>query len=47
MADATSTSTGLARIEAAFAAASQEGRAAQIPYMMGSFPDRESARGDL
>jgi tryptophan synthase alpha chain len=44
MADATSTSTGLARIEAAFAAASQEGRAALMPYMMGCFPDREGAQ---
>jgi tryptophan synthase alpha chain len=43
MADATRTSTGLARIEAAFAAASQEGRAALMPYMMGCFPDREGA----
>ena len=43
MADATSTSTGLARIEAAFAAARQEGRAALMPYMMGCFPDREGA----
>jgi tryptophan synthase alpha chain len=43
MADATSTSTGLARIEAAFSAARQEGRAALMPYMMGCFPDREGA----
>jgi tryptophan synthase alpha chain len=43
MADATRTSTGLARIEAAFAAASQEGRAALMPYLMGCFPDREGA----
>ena len=44
MGDATQTSTGLARIEAAFAAARQEGRAALMPYMMGCFPDREAAR---
>jgi tryptophan synthase alpha chain len=44
MADMTSTSTGLARIEAAFAAASQEGRAALMPFMMGCFPHREAAR---
>lgn len=44
MADATSTSTGLARIEAAFAAAREEGHAALMPYMMGCFPDREGAR---
>jgi tryptophan synthase alpha chain len=43
MADLTRTSTGLARIEAAFAAARQEGRAALMPYMMGCFPDREGA----
>jgi tryptophan synthase alpha chain len=43
MSDATSTATGLARIEAAFAAARQEGRAALMPYMMGCFPDREAA----
>jgi tryptophan synthase alpha chain len=36
-------STGLQRIEAAFAAARQEGRAALMPYMMGCFPDRETA----
>jgi tryptophan synthase alpha chain len=40
MADATGTSTGLARIEAAFASAREEGRAALMPYMMGCFPDR-------
>jgi tryptophan synthase alpha chain len=43
MADAVGTSTGLARIEAAFAAAREEGRAALMPYMMGCFPDREGA----
>jgi tryptophan synthase alpha chain len=43
MAEATGTSTGLARIEAAFAAARQEGRAALMPYMMGGYPDREAA----
>ncbi len=43
MAEATGTATGLARIEAGFAAARQEGRAALMPYMMGCFPDREAA----
>jgi tryptophan synthase alpha chain len=43
MADATGTSTGLARIEAAFAAARLQGRAALMPYLMGCFPDREGA----
>ena len=43
MPDATETATGLARIEAAFAAAAQESRAALMPYMMGCFPDRETA----
>src|SRR5512133_1803014 len=43
MTEATRESTGLARIEAAFAAARQEGRAALMPYMMGCFPDRDGA----
>lgn len=43
MPDATRASTGLARIEAAFAAARQDGRAALMPYMMGGFPDRDGA----
>ncbi len=43
MADATGTATGLARIEAAFAAARDDGRAALMPYMMGCFPDRASS----
>jgi tryptophan synthase alpha chain len=43
MAEATGTATGLERIEAAFAAARAEGRAALMPYMMGGFPDREGA----
>ena len=43
MPDATGTANGLARIEAAFSAARQEGRAALMPYMMGCFPDREGA----
>src|SRR3954453_9962763 len=38
MAEATTTS-----IEAAFAAAKQEGRAALMPYLMGGFPDQETA----
>ncbi len=44
MADAIGTSTGLERIEAVFAGAREEGRAALMPYMMGGFPDREGAR---
>jgi tryptophan synthase alpha chain len=43
MPEATGTSTGLQRIEAAFAAARQEGRAALMPYMMGGYPDREAS----
>ncbi len=43
MPEATGTSTGLERIEAAFAAARQEGRAALMPYMMGGYPDRETS----
>ena len=38
MAEATTTS-----IEAAFVAAKQEGRAALMPYLMGGFPDQETA----
>jgi tryptophan synthase alpha chain len=38
MAEATTTS-----IEAAFAAAKQQGRAALMPYLMGGFPDQETA----
>jgi tryptophan synthase alpha chain len=38
MAEATTTS-----IEAAFAAAAAEGRAALMPYLMGGFPDQETA----
>ena len=44
MADAIGTSTGVARIEAVFAASREEGRAALMPYMVGCFPDREGAR---
>lgn len=43
MADALGTSTGIARIEAAFANARQEDRAALMPYMMGCFPDPDGA----
>lgn len=35
--------TGVQRIEAAFAAARGEGRAALMPYMMGGFPDAETS----
>ena len=38
-----STSAGSARIEAAFAAAREENRAALMPYLMGGFPDQETA----
>jgi tryptophan synthase alpha chain len=36
-------STGVARIEAAFAAAREEGRAALMPYLMGGFPEQATA----
>ena len=35
--------TGVERIEAAFRAAKEEGRAALMPYLMAGFPDRESS----
>jgi tryptophan synthase alpha chain len=38
-----SAATGLARIADAFAAARDDGRAALMPYMMGGFPNRETA----
>lgn len=37
------TATGAARIAAAFESARDEGRAALLPYMMGGFPDHETA----
>ena len=43
MPDGTVTRTGAAGIEAAFAAARGEGRAALMPYLMGGFPDQEIA----
>ncbi len=43
MADGTATAIGAARIESSFAAARQEGRAALMPYLMGGFPDQETA----
>lgn len=43
MAERTATDTGVARVEAAFAAARDEGRAALMPYLMGGFPDQETA----
>lgn len=43
MPEETAVETGLARIEAAFAAARGEGRAALMPYMMGAFPDTDTA----
>lgn len=45
MPEETALETGLARIEGAFAAARIEGRAALMPYMMGAFPDTETAAG--
>jgi tryptophan synthase alpha chain len=44
MADGVTTETGAARIEVAFAAAREEGRAALMPYLMGGFPDHDTAR---
>src|SRR5512132_2167621 len=43
MPDGTTTETGAARIAAAFEAAGEEGRAALMPYLMGGFPDQETA----
>jgi tryptophan synthase alpha chain len=43
MPDGTTTETGAARIVAAFEAAREEGRAALMPYLMGGFPDQETA----
>ena len=43
MADGTATETGAARIEAAFDVAREQGRTALMPYMMGGFPDQETA----
>jgi tryptophan synthase alpha chain len=43
MADGVATETGAARIADAFAAARQEGRAALMPYLMGGFPDHDTA----
>jgi tryptophan synthase alpha chain len=43
MAEGTATDTGVTRVEAAFAAARDEGRAALMPYLMGGFPDQDTA----
>jgi tryptophan synthase alpha chain len=43
MSDGTITETGAARIGAAFGAAREEGRAALMPYLMGGFPDQDTA----
>ncbi len=43
MADGATTETGNARIETAFAATRDEGRAALMPYLMGGFPDQATA----
>jgi tryptophan synthase alpha chain len=43
MADGVTTETGVARIGAAFDAARADGRAALMPYLMGGFPDQETA----
>jgi tryptophan synthase alpha chain len=43
MAEQVATETGVARVAAAFEAAQAGGRAALMPYMMGGFPDQETA----
>src|SRR3954451_4592000 len=43
MADGTATETGTARIATAFEAAKSDDRAALMPYLMGGFPDQETA----
>jgi tryptophan synthase alpha chain len=43
MAEVTGTATGVERISASFAGPREEGRSAVMPYMMGGFPDRNSA----
>jgi tryptophan synthase alpha chain len=43
MADGVTTAKGAARIETAFESARREGRAALMPYLMGGFPDQETA----
>jgi tryptophan synthase alpha chain len=43
MPDGTATETGAVRIESAFALAQGEDRAALMPYLMGGFPDQETA----
>jgi tryptophan synthase alpha chain len=43
MAEGTATDTGVARVDAAFSATHAEGRAALMPYLMGGFPDQETA----
>ena len=43
MADGVTTETGTAQIRAVFRAAREEGRAALMPYLMGGFPDQETA----
>ncbi len=43
MTDGTVTETGAARIEATFAGTREAGRAALMPYLVGGFPDQETA----
>jgi tryptophan synthase alpha chain len=43
MPDGTATETGAARIATAFATASEQRRAALMPYLMGGFPDQATA----
>jgi tryptophan synthase alpha chain len=43
MADGVTTETGAVRIGTAFETVRQEGRAALMPYLMGGFPDQETA----
>jgi tryptophan synthase alpha chain len=45
MPDGTATETGVARIASAFEVARSENRAALMPYLMGGFPDQETATG--
>jgi tryptophan synthase alpha chain len=43
MTEQTAADTGAARVAGAFAAAREEGRTALMPYMMGGFPDQDTA----
>jgi tryptophan synthase alpha chain len=43
MPDGTATETGASRVASAFEVAGADGRAALMPYLMGGFPDQETA----